>query len=125
VPEDAQRLAEAQLLENALEYEKQMIERSVALSIVLASIQEVFAQNGDTAPAGLTEDTVLVGTDPVLDSLGVVSLIVEIEQRVESEHGASVTLANDKAMSQRNSPFRTVGVLTDHLVSMVAEVSAA
>jgi hypothetical protein len=36
-----------------------------------------------------------------------------------------VTLANDKAMSQRNSPFRTVGILTDHLVAMVAEVSAA
>jgi hypothetical protein len=34
-----------------------------------------------------------------------------------------VTLANDRAMSQRNSPFRTIGVLTDHLLSMVAEVS--
>jgi hypothetical protein len=102
-----------------------MIERSVALSIVIASIEEVFAQNGGAAPTGLNEETVLVGPDAVLDSLGVVSLIVEVEQRVEGEHGASVTLANDKAMSQRNSPFRTVAVLTDHLVAMVAEVSAA
>jgi acyl carrier protein len=102
-----------------------MIERSAALSIVIASIQEVFAQTGEEAPGALGEDTVLVGKDAVLDSLGVVSLIVEVEQRVESEHGASVTLANDKAMSQRNSPFRTVGVLTDHLVAMVLEVSAA
>jgi acyl carrier protein len=102
-----------------------MIERSAALDIVIASIQEVFAQTGEDAPGTLGEDTVLVGKDAVLDSLGVVSLIVEVEQRVESEHGASVTLANDKAMSQRNSPFRTVGVLTDHLVAMVLEVSAA
>ena len=102
-----------------------MIERSAALNIVIASIQEVFAQTGLEAPPQVTEDTVLVGKDAVLDSLGVVSLIVEVEQRVESEHGDSVTLANDKAMSQRNSPFRTVGVLTDHVVAMVAEVSAA
>jgi acyl carrier protein len=102
-----------------------MIERSAALNIVIASIQEVFAQTGTDAPGALTEDTVLVGKDAVLDSLGVVSLIVEVEQRVESDHNASVTLANDKAMSARNSPFRTVGVLTDHLVAMVAEVSAS
>ena len=102
-----------------------MIERSAALKIVIASIQEVFAQTGMDASTDIGEETVLVGKDAVLDSLGVVSLIVEVEQRVEGEHGASVTLANDKAMSQRNSPFRTVGVLTDHLLAMVAEVSAA
>lgn len=102
-----------------------MIERSAALKIVIASIQEVFAQTGMPAASALTEDTVLVGKDAVLDSLGVVSLIVEVEQRVESEHNASVTLANDKAMSARNSPFRTVGVLTDHVVAMVLEVSAS
>ncbi len=102
-----------------------MIERSSAVSIVVASIQEVFAQTGDSAPATLNEDTVLVGKDAVLDSLGVVSLIVEVEHRVEAEHGASVTLANDKAMSARNSPFRTVGVLADHVLATVAELGAA
>ena len=40
-----------------------MIERSAALSIVIASIQEVFAQNGDEAPAGINEETVLVGLE--------------------------------------------------------------
>ena len=102
-----------------------MIERTVAYDIVVASLQEALMQAGMPALDGVTEDTVLVGKDAVLDSLGVVSLIIEVEQRVESGHGISVTLANDKAMSARNSPFRTVGVLTDHLVAMVAEESAA
>jgi acyl carrier protein len=102
-----------------------MIERDIAHAIVVASLAEVFVQSGIPAPETVTEDTVLVGKDAVLDSLGVVSLIVEVEQRVEAEHGVSVTLANDKAMSQRNSPFRTVAVLTDHLVAMIAEASAA
>jgi acyl carrier protein len=102
-----------------------MIERSTAEAVVIAALLEVFVQSGLTAPGTLDGDTVLVGKDAVLDSLGVVSLIVEVEQRVEGEHGVSITLANDRAMSQRNSPFRTVGVLTDHVLTMVAEASAA
>ena len=98
-----------------------MIERNQAYEIVIASLKEVFEQNGIAPPASLTEETVLVGADPVLDSLGVVQLIVEVEQRVEQDHGISVTLANDKAMSQKNSPFRTVGVLADHVIATALE----
>jgi acyl carrier protein len=101
----------------------QMIDRNDAYKIVLESLQEVFIQVGTPAPDSITEDSVLVGSDSILDSLGVVSLIVEIEQRLESLHGISVILANDKAMSQRNSPFRTVGVLTDHVLEMAKETS--
>ena len=101
-----------------------MIARNNAYEIVLASLQEVFAQSGTEPPATVNDDTVLVGNEAVLDSLGVVSLIVEVEQRLEAAHGVSVTLANDKAMSQKNSPFRTVGVLTDHVVAMVQEAAS-
>jgi acyl carrier protein len=98
-----------------------MIARKDAYDIVLESLQEVFVQGGTTPPGAITEETVLVGADAVLDSLGVVQLIVEVEQRVEAAHGISVTLANDKAMSARNSPFRTVGVLADHVIATAAE----
>ncbi len=81
-------------------------------------------QGGTAPPAPISEDTVLVGADAVLDSLGVVQLIVEVEQRVEQAHGVSVTLASDKAMSQRNSPFRTVGVLADHVVATALEAAS-
>lgn len=101
-----------------------MIAHSDAYQIVLKSVAEVFAQIGMPVPGELTEDTVLVGNDAVLDSLGVVQLIVEVEQRVEETHGVSVTLANDKAMSQRNSPFRTVGVLADHVVATALEAAS-
>ena len=101
-----------------------MIARNDAYQIVIASLQEVFEQSGITPPENITEDTVLVGNEPVLDSLGVVQLIVEVEQRVEQIHGISVTLANDKAMSQKNSPFRTVGVLSDHVVATAQEAAS-
>jgi len=101
-----------------------MIARKDAYEIVIASLNEVFVQTGMPAPESIGEDTVLVGADPVLDSLGVVQLIVEVEQRVEQAHDISITLANDKAMSARNSPFRTVGVLADHVVATAQEASS-
>jgi len=101
-----------------------MIARSDAFDIVLASLKEVFEQTGTAPPEAVTEETVLVGDAAVLDSLGVVQLIVEIEQRVEEKHDVSITLANDKAMSARSSPFRTVGVLADHVVVTAQEAAS-
>ena len=101
-----------------------MIARSTAVEIVVAGLKEVFEQTGSPAPENINDDTVLVGNDAVIDSLGVVALIVEVEQRIEGEHGISLTLANDKAMSARNSPFRTVGVLADHCVAMAQEAAS-
>lgn len=101
-----------------------MIARKDAYEIVIASLNEVFAQTGAPVPETLGEETVLVGAEPVLDSLGVVQLIVEVEQRVEQQHNISVTLANDKAMSAKNSPFRTIGVLADHVVATAQEAAS-
>lgn len=100
-----------------------MVDRSAAIQIVYGALKEVMEQSGVTAGA-LTEDTVIVGKDAVLDSLGVVSLIVEVEQALEQKHNVSVTLASDKAMSAKNSPFRTVGVLAEHVLEVIKEGQA-
>lgn len=101
-----------------------MLDRKVAVEIVLAALRDAVDQNGgDTA--AVNEETVIVGPGAVIDSIGVVSLIVDIEQRLEMEHQVAVTLANDRAMSQRNSPFRTPAVLADHILTTESEVEAS
>ncbi len=97
-----------------------MIDRKVAIDIVLSTLRDAVDQNGGDASA-VTEETVIVGPAAVIDSIGVVSLIVDIEQRLEMDHQISVTLANDRAMSQRNSPFRTPVVLADHIIATESE----
>lgn len=89
--------------------------------LVIASLREVIAQSGQTPPAELGEETALIGSSAVLDSIGMVTLIVEIEQQIEERYGRSLTLANDRAMSQKNSPFLTVQTLTDYVMSLLAE----
>jgi acyl carrier protein len=101
-----------------------MIDRTVALEIVRSALREAVDQGGGDA-ASVNDDTVIVGPDAVIDSIGVVTLIVDIEQRLEMEHEVSVTLANDRAMSQRNSPFRTVSVLADHILATERESRVA
>jgi acyl carrier protein len=100
-----------------------MIDRNTALDVVSVCLRESMAESGNTAD--VTEDTVIVGKDAVLDSVEVVALIVNIEQKLEIDHDVSVTLASDKAMSQRSSPFRTVGVLADHVIATLQEGGGA
>jgi acyl carrier protein len=88
-------------------------------ALVVEFAQEAIAQRTGQIP--VNEDTPLLGPGSVLDSLGLVTLLVDIEQKVRSEYGASVTIVSDRAMSQKNSPFRSVGALTDYLCLLAAE----
>jgi D-alanine--poly(phosphoribitol) ligase subunit 2 len=62
----------------------------------------------------------LFGSDGVLDSLGLVSFIVAVEQALDEPPGAAVMLADERAVSQRVSPFRTVGTLADYVMAQSA-----
>lgn len=67
-------------------------------------------------------DTVLFGdSNGLLDSFGLVNLIVALEAAVEEELGVAIILADERAMSQKHSPFRTVGALADYVTLLVEE----
>ena len=63
-------------------------------------------------------DTVIFGRDSKLDSLGFVTLLVDIESRM-SDVEMEVTLTSEQAMSQRNSPFRSVSTLADFIIGQI------
>ncbi len=87
--------------------------------LVVSCLGELLAERGEMdVVVGPT--TRLLGPQSVLDSLGLVTLIVEVEDRLESAHGVSVTLADDRAMSQTRSPFVTVQALSEYVISIVA-----
>ena len=65
--------------------------------------------------------TPLFGHRSNLDSLGLVSLIVAVEQEIADEFGAEITLADDRAMSRSASPFRTIETLVEYIVERLEE----
>ncbi|RZB29756.1 MAG: hypothetical protein SRB1_02036 [Desulfobacteraceae bacterium Eth-SRB1] len=66
------------------------------------------------------EDTVLFGKESVLDSMGLVNVIIDIESRFLDED-YEISLTSEKAMSRRNSPFRTISTLADFIGEQVTE----
>ena len=65
--------------------------------------------------------TLLLGEGGVVDSLGLVRLILTVERQVREDFGLTVSLTDDRAMSQRNSPFRSVGSLIEYIERALAE----
>ncbi|ACL23734.1 hypothetical protein [Chloroflexus aggregans] len=97
------------------------INRTDLINLVITSLRDVLEQSGRPLPATIEENTLLFGKGALLDSLALVTMVVDLEQRLEEEHGLTLTLADDRAMSQRNSPFRSVGALVDYLEQLIHE----
>jgi acyl carrier protein len=76
------------------------------------------AMSGASEPVG--PSTRLFGPSGVLDSLGLVSVLVEVEQRIADAGEGPVSVMDDRAMSQKHSPFATVDSLADYLAAQLA-----
>ena len=95
------------------------MERSQILRIVYQVMEELNEDREDNKKLDLSEDTMLLGRGSNLDSLGLVNLVVAVEQSVMDELGTEITLTDEKAMSQFKSPFRTVGSLVNYIHSLL------
>jgi acyl carrier protein len=95
--------------------------KSTITALVISSLQSALSE-GDKPPIDpMDESTCLIGRQSVLDSLGLVTLLVDLEQRLDEEYGLSLTLADERAMSRKQSPFRTVQALADYICLLIEE----
>lgn len=89
------------------------------VEVVLGVLREL-DQQGVVQLAGAEVDarTRLFGEAGLLDSVGLVSLVVAVEQALEDELGLTVSLADEHALSQRTSPYRTVQTLAGYAAGL-------
>jgi acyl carrier protein len=97
-----------------------------------AVYRAIYAAIDDTNPSlpadaqlEKTPETVLFGDGSSLNSLALVNLIVAVEEGVERELGVAITLADERAMSAKQSPFRTVRSLAEYTARLVGETAGA
>ena len=84
-----------------------------ALQIVTDAVKEYIDDDSTT----VNKETILLGNNAVVDSIGLVNLIVDIEGAL-AEKDLEITLTSEDAMSRRKSPFRSVETLSDYIVEL-------
>ena len=91
------------------------------LETIYDSIDELNEQLSNEQQLTKSTKTVLFGNNRQLDSLGLVNLLVIMEQNIEEEFDVSITIADERAISQKRSPFRTIDTLADYIDMFLKE----
>lgn len=68
----------------------------------------------------LNEATVLIGSNAIIDSIGLVNIIVDIESEL-SENNIFISLTSERAMSRKISPFRNIKSIVNFIEEYINE----
>jgi len=95
--------------------------RDQALQIILRALQNLNDELSDDEKFKVGPITPLFGPNATLDSLALVSVIVDVEGDISTALGFSISLTDDRAMSQEVSPFDDVQTLLNYVMLLAEE----
>lgn len=95
------------------------MKRTQILNLLRESVAEVNEQLPPGSELVFAEDTSLQPGASGLDSLGTVNLHAAIEERLESQTGVSLSLAEETESFAGEDPWHSVGALADFLTERV------
>jgi acyl carrier protein len=93
------------------------------VNIVFKALENLNAERSSNDQIPLAMGTALFGGGAALDSLSLVSVIVDVETALSTEFGEPVALTDDRAMSREVSPFTDVAALTDYILELLSKKS--
>ena len=96
-----------------------MVTKNKIDHIITEAIAEINSNLPKDKQFLISKATPLFGENANIDSLGFVNLLVNIEYNIEDEFNLSITIADEHAMSQKNSPFKTLGTLSEYVLGLV------
>lgn len=91
------------------------------LQLLYSAIDEINQEQPLSARLTKTPQTVLYGEGGTLDSLGLVRLVVLFERKVSLTTGHTISITDERAFSQRRSPFRTASTLAEYVAQLLSE----
>ena len=86
--------------------------------VVLEAMRTVNLARDPAAQLVVSADAAIFGPASPLDSLGLVALLLDIEEGLQAI-GYNVMLSDDRAVSQKRSPFRSVRSLVEYVGGQV------
>jgi acyl carrier protein len=97
------------------------MEKEKIKEIVLIQVREIVLTFDEDNKFEVNENTVLFGSGSSIDSLSLVSVIVDLEVIFSDEHGFDISLTDDRAMTREISPFDSVTSLVDYIFEIINE----
>lgn len=97
------------------------LNRDTVLKIVLETLHELGEDLDRPELQEADETTRLFGARSALDSINLVNLIADLEERLNDDFEIEITLADQTAMSQTHSPFRRVGSCVDYIMELTSD----
>src|SRR5260221_9796342 len=82
---------------------------------VFSAVDELNAQLTAGVAVEKSLDAPLYGAGGKLESLDFVTLIMEVEEKINAEFGTNITIADENLLSKQKSPFSTRGTLIEYL----------
>lgn len=92
--------------------------RQDLVEMMVGMLTQALEDEGSTESGLANAGSPLLGADAVLTSMGLVTLITDVESVLEEDHGTEVTLVSEDAFSRRQSPFRSVEALADYVLEI-------
>ena len=89
--------------------------------IILKALEELNQQLPPEKQILISTDALLSDEEGPLDSLGLVNLILIVEELVSNEFGVQISLSDEKTMAQIDNPFKNVKTLSDHVSQLIEE----
>jgi len=90
-------------------------------AIIFGALEALNAERAPDEQLAISADTRLFGPDAVLDSLSLVSVMVDVETMASDEFGRAISLTDDRAMSQTPVPFTSVRALSAYIEELLGE----
>ena len=91
--------------------------------VILNSLIELNEELENNPLGSPSKETQLYGGGGALDSMALVSFITDLEEIISEKFDKHIILADERAMSQRTSPFRSVESLTIYIKKLLEELN--
>lgn len=97
------------------------MKRAQLISTMVRLLHVALEENESAGVLMAAPDSALVGSEAVVSSMALVSFITDVESSLAQDFGFETILVNEKALSRKNSPFRSIEVLADYILELAAE----
>ncbi|HMG15962.1 MAG TPA: hypothetical protein VK590_10980 [Saprospiraceae bacterium] len=97
------------------------MEKKDIFEIVINQVKELNETLPSEQQFEVKEETILFGNGSNIDSLSLVSVIVDLEMLFSDEYGHDISLTDDRAMMREISPFDNIKNLVEYIEEIINE----